>query len=421
MTPADNIELMTYIMEKFLLKPKMGAQKYEQLMDIFLESSSFFKEIMRYECFCNLSADESKVGLPEDYRLEPGGKLGTATVLSPFQIPIKIFNNIRQEFPSADLASIRIIGCPVMTFQRTDEDTKAWCRYMHKSINLEAQRQKNLLVEINKYDACKNKEEYGGANVGITGGWPLETDSENNVLVFGHPPLPLMHRFDANGARGNFSVFIASIGDADQALPDLTRAIITAFLVHSSSLDRRPEIDHLLKDRRKANPLLVLRTYYGPEADPFSALVLANRQRMSAEALRSDIQVRRARGVPVLEVIRVIKDYLASIVKNLDSMIECQVFRSATVTQMKTIVDLMDFDEVCTTSRDSIAACMRERSKRISKTRRYDSMHRAWNCYMKTWEEMNRYFSLNAGNLVCAMEVMLSQLMFKFAHTNETW
>lgn len=68
-----------------------------------------------------------------------------------------------------------------------------------------------------------------------------------------------MHRFDANGARGSFSVFIASIGDADQALPDLTRAILTAFLVHSSDIHERPEIDHLLKDKRKANPLLVSR------------------------------------------------------------------------------------------------------------------------------------------------------------------
>lgn len=390
-------------------------------MDIYIESSSFFKEIMRYECFCNLAADETKAGLPEDYRLEPGGKLGTATVLSPFQIPIKIFNSIRHDHPGADLTSIRITGCPELTFQRSDQYTTAWCKYMHKSINEEARRHKNLQTEIARYDACKNKEEFPEANIGMTGGWPLETDMENNVLAFGYPPLPLMHRFDANGARGNFSVFIASIGDADEAIPDLTRAIITAFLVHSSELDARPEINHLLKDKRKANPLLVLRTYYGPDADPFSALVLANRQRMSAEALRSDIQVRRARGSPIPEVIRVIKDYLASIVKNLESMIECQVFRSATVTQMKSIVDLMDFEEVCTTSPNSIAATLREKSKRIAKPRKYDSMYRAWNCFMKTWEEMNRFFSLNAGNLVCAIEVMLSQLMFKFAHTNDTW
>jgi hypothetical protein len=289
-TPADGFALVPYILEKFLQKPKVGAQKYDQLLELYLESSSFFKEIMRFECFCNLAADERKVGLPEEYWMEPGGKLGTSTVLSPFQIPLKIFNIIKTEHPGTALASIRIIGCPEMTFQRLDEFTVEWLAYMHKSINTDAQRQVNLLSGIEKYDNCKDKSSCPDMALN-TGGWPVDVGPENDVRIFGLPPLPLMHKFDSNGARGNFSVFIASIGDADLALPDLTRAILTAFLVHSSEMDQRPEIDHLLKDKRKANPLLVLRTYYGPDADPFSSLVLANRQRMWSEALRTDIQV----------------------------------------------------------------------------------------------------------------------------------
>lgn len=447
-TPSDNFALMPYVLEKFLMKPKMGCQKYEQLMELYLESNSFFREIMRYECFCNLAANEGELGLPEDYLYEPGGKLGTSTVLSPFQIPLKIFNAIRCEHPRADLSSIRIVGCPEMTFQRSDEYTKAWLEYMRRSINDDAARQEALASAVARYSACKDKNEFDRLPIAASAGWPLEVEErDSSVKCFGLPPLPLMHRFDANGARGNFSVFIASIGDADQALPDLTRAILTSFLVHSSNEDARPEINHLLKDKRKANPLLVLRTYYGPDADPFSALILANRQRMWAEALRSDIQVprhhttrhpprsphhrcltltvspqmRRSRGASVQEVLRITRDYLASVTKNLESMIECQVFRSATVTQMKAVFDLMPFQEVCTVGPHSIAAVLREKSAKISKMRRYDSMHRAWHCFMKVWEDMNRYFCLNSGNLLTAVEVMLSQLMFKFAHTNDTW
>jgi len=439
-TPADNFALIPYILEKFLTKPKMGAQKYEQLMELYLESSSFLGEIMRYECFCNLAADERALGLPEDYWLEPGGQLGTSTVLSPFQIPLKIFNSIKAEHPTADLASIRIIGCPEMTFQRSDEYTTDWLKYMRESINTDAMRQENLQLEIDKYNVSKDKSSLSPMSIGHAGGWPLDVDEGNGVTVFGLPPLPLMHKFDGNGARGNFSVFIASIGDADQALPDLTRAILTAFLVQSSSLDRRPDINHLLKDKRKANPLLVLRTYYGPDTDPFSALVLANRQRMWAEALRSDIQVnprchcfghavceflvpqvRRKKGASIQEILTITRDYLASVVKNLESMIECQVFRSATVTQMKAVFDLMPFQDVCKNSANSIAATMLEKTSKISKFRRFDSMHRAWHCFMGIWEDMNRFFCLNSGNLLTAVEVMLSQLMFKFAHTNDTW
>ncbi len=128
-------------------------------------------------------------------------------------------------------------------------------------------------------------------------------------------------------------------------------------------------------------------------------------------------QVRRQRGASVQDVLRIVRDYLASVVKNLDSMIECQVFRSATVTQMKAVIDLMPFDDVC----KSIAATFREKRQRVTNSRKYDNMYCSWNCFMKVWEDMNKYFSLNAGNLLCAVEIMLSQLMFKFAHTNETW
>ena len=296
-TPADAFAMIPYIQDKFLQKPKMGCQKYEQLMELYLESCSFFKEIIRYECFCNMGADERRVGLPEEYFMEPGGRLGLSTILSPMNIPFKIYNTIKNEYPGADLASIRIIGCPEMTFQNADENMQDWTKYMHISINKESERQHNLVEGIQRYDACKDKNSFPSLNLGMVGGWPLETNADNLVRVFGLPPFPLMHKFDANGARGTFSVFIASIGDADQALPDLTRAILTSFLVHSSDVDTRPEIDHLLKDKRKANPLLVLRTYHGPDADPFSALILANRQRMWSEALRSDIQV-----VPMLLV-----------------------------------------------------------------------------------------------------------------------
>lgn len=131
--------------------------------------------------------------------------------------------------------------------------------------------------------------------------------------------------------------------------------------------------------------------------------------------------MRRSKGATIQEVLRISKDYVASAVKNLESMVECQVFRSATVIQMKAICDLMSFEDVCTESTQSIQKTLREKSKRISIKRRYDSMYRSWNCFMKVWEDMNHFFSLNSGNLLGALEVMLSQLMFKFADTNETW
>lgn len=113
------------------------------------------------------------------------------------------------------------------------------------------------------------------------------------------------------------------------------------------------------------------------------------------------------------------ENYLGDILQKLHDSISAGVFRSDTVTQMLMIHTLLDYDEI---SKNSIAVIMRTRSERIKPTRQYDSMYRAWYVFLDVWQQLNDgSFLLNAGNLVCAIEVLLSQLMFKFAGTNETW
>ena len=262
-SPAANFALMSYMHEKFLLRPKQGCQKYDQLLELYLEASSFFKEIMRFEIYENLGVDENKFRSPEDYQRMVGAALGHSTVLSPFQIPFKIYNQIRKEYPGVDPASIRIMGMPKMTFKNTDQLTMDFLQTMNASINEDQRRQAQLMEGIRRFVLSKEKDAFPELKLPCVGGWPLEVDDDLNVTCFGLPPLPLMHSFDPQGARGTFSVFTASIGDADKALPDYTRLILTAFLVHSSPVSRRPAIEHMLKDTRMANPLECLRKYFG--------------------------------------------------------------------------------------------------------------------------------------------------------------
>ena len=134
-----------------------------------------------------------------------------------------------------------------------------------------------------------------------------------------------------------------------------------------------------------------------------------------------DIKNRRAEGVSIPTVVTVLSDYLRSTVRNLRSMITCQVFRSNTVSQMLMLHDQTNWMDVCVHAKDSIKNVMAAKSSHMSVLRRADPFSRSYNLFMKLWEGMNRFFFLNSGNLVCAVEVMLSQLMFKFAHTNDTW
>ena len=261
--PAANFALMSYMHEKFLLRPKQGCQKYEQLLELYLEASGFLKEIMRYEIYENLGVDERRFRAPEDYQRMFGASLGHSTILSPFQIPFKIYNQIRKDYPGVDAASIRILGMPKMTFKTSDQITSDFLQTMRQSINIDQRRQVSLREGIRRYDLSKDKESLPELQLPCNGGWPLEVDDNMNVTAYGLPPLPLMHSFDPQGARGTFAVFTASIGDADKSLPDYTRVVLTAFLVHSSPVQQLPQVMHMLKDSRIANPLECLRKYFG--------------------------------------------------------------------------------------------------------------------------------------------------------------
>ncbi len=157
------------------------------------------------------------------------------------------------------------------------------------------------------------------------------------------------------------------------------------------------------------------------DADPFSSLIIANRNRVWYDAVMLDIKNRRSQGVSIPTVVTVLEDYMRSTVRNLRSMITCKVFRSNTVSQMLMLHDQTDWMDVCVHAKDSIRNVMASKSSHMTVFRRSDPFSRSYHLFMKLWEGMNRFFFLNAGNLVCAVEVMLSQLMFKFAHTNDTW
>ena len=154
----------------------------------------------------------------------------------------------------------------------------------------------------------------------------------------------------------------------------------------------------------------------------FQPLVVVGRHKVGHDALKAEIKSRREKGEHPSVVARMYENYLGDVIQKLYDSISAGVFRSDTVTQMLMIHNLLDFDEVCSTGRNSIASIMRERSEKIKSTRKYDGMYRAWHVMLDVWQQINdESFLLNSGNLICAIEVLLSQLMFKFAGTNETW
>ena len=151
--------------------------------------------------------------------------------------------------------------------------------------------------------------------------------------------------------------------------------------------------------------------------DPFKSLILTNSHKMLYESLVKDNVERRKKNATVDNIIRSMDNYVAGCVQTLKSMIMAGTFRSDTIRHKLDIVNSINFKDVCV----SIRATVKENRAQMPLCRRYDSFHTIWHSFMKSWEKMNSYFSLNSANLVCAFEVMVSQLMHMFGDTNKTW
>jgi hypothetical protein len=156
--------------------------------------------------------------------------------------------------------------------------------------------------------------------------------------------------------------------------------------------------------------------------DVFLPLVVVGRHKVGHDALKGEIKSRREKGISPAAAAAMYENYLGDSMQKLFDSIQAGVFRSDTISHMLQLHNLVDYEEICSQGENSIAAVMRERSKKIPKNRKYDGMYRAWHLFLDIWEEANNTsFLLNAGNLICAIELLISQLMFKFAGTNDSW
>jgi hypothetical protein len=256
-TCAANVAMWQFIHERVLAPPKPGSPNFDVLNKIHLEMVATLNEILRYEAFYNLGIRRKAFGMPEEFKHSAGGSMGNMSVLTQFNLPFKIKTRIRQEYPSA--TDIGIVNMPKLPFQWDDELTSDWIRYMHDSIAASQRQEARKMEALQRYSAAKEKNLFENVVLDAPGGWPLEVEADGTVTVFGLPPLPLMTIFETHGARGSFYVWSSGLG----ALPDLVSALLRAFIGQNCPIHEVPEIGHFLKDRRDANPVLILKTYFG--------------------------------------------------------------------------------------------------------------------------------------------------------------
>lgn len=155
--------------------------------------------------------------------------------------------------------------------------------------------------------------------------------------------------------------------------------------------------------------------------DPFKSLVVVNSQKIWWEGFMKDMKRRRELGMPVVDMVKALDNYIMGVICNLHGMVDGGGFRSKTISQMRFICETMDFGEVCKFSESSISRRVEFLRVRGSVSRRYDCMDSVFGALLNTFQEINRSFYLNSANLVTLLEIMISKVLFGFGGLNDTW
>ena len=95
-TWARNWDMLGYIQDHVLRDPPKGLNHKQRLQEVKM-LSFIWKTMARFVAFDNLGLDETRVGMPEDYADQPGGKLGRDSIFNLFQIPFQIYGIVKQE------------------------------------------------------------------------------------------------------------------------------------------------------------------------------------------------------------------------------------------------------------------------------------------------------------------------------------
>lgn len=209
-TPLKNFNLYDYIIYMFLSPPKDPKMKA-----MWIEMDALWKHIMWYEANFNLERSDD----PMQSRTNPGATNGFFSLTSMLTIPYRIMKSIRKEFPLA--SSVRIIGCPNLTFTKYDEVDRSFKDFMNRTMDVQNSTYSKLKVDLSAFANTKDSEQqHLKFDITSLGGWPLKFyyDSvlEKKIYQrFGHFNWPLMMHFDVSKHMGeniNMEAFLLNLG-----------------------------------------------------------------------------------------------------------------------------------------------------------------------------------------------------------------
>ena len=363
-TPLRNLDLLSYIHECFLARPKAAGADSKQRDGDIVELEYFWRALLQYEATENLKIGDG-YGAPFDYSMDSGGVLGADMLLSVLQIPIKIHEIVRARCLPGKLSSLDVMGFPSFDYSKGNNEFMMYVSYLFACIRQQAAKRRVLVSMVEKFNNVKpaDKALFEDCRLRNPGGWPLRVGSvhctwnlgdldetDEGFTEFGLPPLPItlswfilkshtqMVTFDSFKLNSGSIPHLATMSirrflafDVGQLLRDLQGGAVESDVCRNRMIEEKA----LLIDTEIATPLLISLRYYGPHANPLQNLVTAGCLRSWWTSMRDFVyRQRESEGLTPLAASAVFHRYISSCLESHRGMILSKSYRSLRIEQV---------------------------------------------------------------------------------------
>lgn len=406
-TPLKNFDLYGYIRHVFLAPPKNPI-----LMDLWKDLCAVWKHIIMYEANYNCGLYDN----PMTYENNPGGKLGFFTLTNMLNAPIRIYNVVMRQNPSA--SKVYILGCPKLSFCE-DMMMQDYILYMHRNINEITMAYSQLQTNIQAYNTTKPEEQASMKfQLMCCGGWPLKANARNHFVRFGHFRWPIMLSFEMQkilAEQLKKSGFLMNYGN----LPLSVEKKLRDFCTYDPGAENGGIVpdEHILKSCEEATPLRVLETYYN-----FDLNVMEDKKEARLliwyEAFRQHVCHGRGQGyMTPMDAISQMNRHIMNCMEQHKCTARINGYGSDIVKQYMFFVDNMEKTSLSDCSLKSFLNIF-WREKCPVEIRHNVYMRQSYH-YLSAFADMNRDMNLNALNLEAFVSILLACSHWLMgAHTN---
>jgi hypothetical protein len=415
-TPLRNFDLLSYITENFMNRPKVQPKERE-----WLELDAVWKNILRKEANTNCGVE----GDPCSHIHDPGSELGVYTITNLLNVPLRIAERVHSEYRG--VVDLRILGCPQLSFL-DDDIMRSYAEYMHEVVDQQCRWQEQHKDFSQLFARTKEEERADKAyTLPHPVGWPCMAESSgdggapeftrfNGVFV-----LPLMMTWGFMLPMSAFTThkenFEINIGDLPEAAKKKTLDFNTCDL-ESAHPTFIPD-DQILTDTRRATPQLITEKYYGRNSAIGNDVKTNSRMLTWWQAVTRDLQSRREAGtVTPCKGAETIVDQIRVSMKKHTGMLMDGGYRSESLEQEFQTIQQLPKTTLGETKMCVFLDLLWERT--TNHGIRHDPYMSLCSVFYKCLEDLNRDLALNATNLETFLEIFMASIHHKLGSHNDS-